>query len=74
MAEQTTIVDSRVVDRRNRAIQLDPGEEKPIWFPLSKTALDEANSTVSRPKKLVTEKLADHREPFEDAQHGKCNI
>ena len=59
--ETATIAYSRVVDRRDRAIQLDLGEEKSVWFPLAKITLDEANWTVTASKQLITEKQAEAR-------------
>jgi hypothetical protein len=37
---------------RSRAIQLDLGEEKPVWFPLNRITLDEAGYTVTGPKAI----------------------
>ena len=59
--ETATIAYSRVIDRRDRAIQLDLGEEKAVWFPLAKITLDEANWTVTGSKKLIAEKQAEAR-------------
>jgi hypothetical protein len=59
--ETVTIAYSRVIDRRDRAIQLDLGEEKPVWFPLAKIALDEVNWTITGSRKLITKKQAEAR-------------
>jgi hypothetical protein len=59
--ETATIAYSRVVDRRDRAIQLDLGEEKPVWFPLAKITLDESEYTLTGPKQLIMEKQAEAR-------------
>jgi hypothetical protein len=59
--ETATIAYSRVVDRTDRAIQLDLGEEKAVWFPLAKITLDEANWTVTGSRQLITEKQAEAR-------------
>ena len=58
-AETITVNYSRITERRTRAIQLDLGEEKPVWFPLNRITLNEAGYTVTGPKKLMTEKLAE---------------
>jgi hypothetical protein len=59
--ETATIAYSRIIDRRDRAIQLDLGEEKPVWFPLAKIALDEANWTITGSRTLIAEKQAEAR-------------
>jgi hypothetical protein len=56
-----TIAYSRIIDRRDKAVQLDLGEEKAVWFPLGKIVLDEANYTLTGPKKLIREKQEEAR-------------
>ena len=56
-----TIAYSRIIDRRDRAIQLDLGEEKPVWFPLAKIVLDESAYTLTGPKELISQKQAEAR-------------
>ena len=58
-AATATINYSRILERRPRAVQLDIGEAKPVWFPLGKITLDEANYTVTAPQALMREKLAE---------------
>jgi hypothetical protein len=57
-AETATIHYSRITERRAKAVQLDIGEKKPVWFPLHRITLDEANYTVTVPQALLTEKRA----------------
>jgi hypothetical protein len=57
--EPVTIPYSRILDRRARAIQIDLGGENPVWFPLQRITLDEDAYTVTGPKALMTEKLAE---------------
>ena len=56
---KTTISYSRIAQRTPKAIQLDLGEDQPVWFPLHRITLDEAAYTVTAPHNLLREKLAE---------------
>jgi hypothetical protein len=43
IAESKQIAFRCVTDRRERAILIDLGEEKPVWFRLQDIAIDEQN-------------------------------
>lgn len=56
---KTTLSYSRITQRTPKAVQLDMGEELPVWFPLHRITLDEAAYTVTAPQSLLQEKLAE---------------
>jgi hypothetical protein len=61
MAENVAIAFRYILDSRDRAILIDLGEEKPVWFQRSKIVLDEQNYTLTGPKQLIAEKLKEAR-------------
>jgi len=48
---------SCILERRPRAVRLDLGEARPVWFPLHRVSLDEVAFTVSGPRALMAEKM-----------------
>jgi hypothetical protein len=61
MAENQTIAYSRILDRRDRAIKIDLGEENPVWFRKQDITLDEQSYTLTGPKSVITKKLEEAR-------------
>lgn len=65
-----TVSYSRVLRRSEKAVQLDLGESRGVWFPLRRIALDEDAYTVTGPKDLMDEKTAEARGTASEATTG----
>ena len=59
--EKITIPYVRIVEKRDKAVLIDFGEDNPAWLPLYCTTLNETDYTVTAPRNILLQKLEEKK-------------